>query len=83
MATGHLVVNFAASGKRTLSPHRLEAKAAPPVSQDRRRVFVVPYDPNERRTIGRVYSSKSASGSVSKEHHVSTGPSEEETRTSS
>ncbi len=83
MVTGHLVVNFAASGKRTLSPHRLEAKAAPPVSQDRRRFCVLPYDPNERRMVGRVYSSKSASGSVSKEHHVSTGPSEEETRTSS
>lgn len=33
--------------------------------------------------VGCVYSSKSASGSVSKEHQVLTGPSEEEARTSS
>ena len=43
----------------------------------------LPYDPNERRMVGRVYSSKSASGSVSKEHQALTGPSEEEMRTSS
>ena len=83
MVTGHLVVNFAASGKRTLSPHRLEAKAAPPVSQDRRRFCVLPYDPNERRMAGRVYSSKSGSASVSKVHQVLTSPPVDETRTSS
>ena len=37
MASGHHDVFFATSGKRPLSPRRLQAKATPPVSQGRRR----------------------------------------------